>query len=64
MERFPLLAPDAMSAAQRAVYDSIASGPRGGVRGPFIALLHNPARAHEFNLRSEPGQESAEIKAA
>lgn len=53
MERFPLLAPDAMSAAQRAVYDSIASGPRGGVRGPFIALLHNPALAQPVQALGE-----------
>jgi len=53
MERYPLLAPDAMSAAQRTVYDSIASGPRGGVRGPFIALLHNSALAQPVQALGE-----------
>lgn len=43
MDRFPPLAPDALTEEQRAVVAAIASGPRGGVRGPFIALLHNPA---------------------
>lgn len=53
MERYPLLAPDAMTAAQRTVYDSIAAGPRGGVRGPFIALLHNPALAQPVQALGE-----------
>ena len=53
MERFPLLAPAAMSAAQRTVHDSIASGPRGGVRGPFVALLHNPALAQPVQALGE-----------
>lgn len=40
--RFPELRPEAMTDAQRRVYQSIASGPRGGVRGPFNALLRSP----------------------
>jgi 4-carboxymuconolactone decarboxylase len=44
-QRFPLLALDEMTPDQRAVHDAIASGPRGGLRGPFIALLHNPPLA-------------------
>jgi 4-carboxymuconolactone decarboxylase len=31
-----------MTDEQRRVYEAIASGPRGGVRGPFLPLLHNP----------------------
>jgi 4-carboxymuconolactone decarboxylase len=34
-----------MSDAQRKVYREIASGPRGGVRGPFNALLRSPELA-------------------
>ncbi len=34
-----------MSEAQRAVAAEISAGPRGSVRGPFVALLHNPALA-------------------
>lgn len=34
-----------MTPEQRAVVEEIASGPRGGVRGPFIPLLHNPKLA-------------------
>jgi len=34
--------PAKLNAEQKKVYDSIASGPRGGVRGPFLALLNVP----------------------
>jgi len=43
--RFPPLAESEMSDAQRKVYSEIASGPRGGVRGPFSALLRSPELA-------------------
>lgn len=43
--RFPRLSDDEMSDAQRQVAEAIASGPRGGVRGPFVALLHSPELA-------------------
>lgn len=34
--------PDEMTADQRATYDLIASGPRGGVPYPFLAMLDAP----------------------
>ena len=34
-----------MTEAQRRVYQAIAGGPRGGVRGPFNALLRSPELA-------------------
>jgi len=40
--RFRPLTEGEMSDAQRKVYKDIASGPRGGVRGPFNALLRSP----------------------
>jgi 4-carboxymuconolactone decarboxylase len=43
--RFRPLAEGEMSDAQRKVYGEIASGPRGGVRGPFNALLRSPELA-------------------
>jgi 4-carboxymuconolactone decarboxylase len=43
--RLPHLEPDQMSEAQQRVYDAIASGPRGGVGGPFGALLRSPELA-------------------
>lgn len=42
MSRLPQLDPEKLSADQRRVYDAIASGPREGVRGPFLALIHVP----------------------
>ncbi len=40
--RFPEIKPEQMSEAQKQVYDAIAGGPRGGVRGPFGPLLRSP----------------------
>ncbi len=40
--RFPEIPREQMSDAQKRVYDAIAGGPRGGVRGPFAALLRSP----------------------
>jgi len=45
MTRLTVPAPDEMSAEQRAVHDRIASGPRGGVRGPLALWLHRPELA-------------------
>lgn len=41
-ERLPMLAPQAMSAAQRASADELIAGPRKAVLGPFIPLLRSP----------------------
>lgn len=43
--RMPPLEPDAMTAAQREVAAEIAAGPRGGVMGPYIAILRSPGLA-------------------
>jgi 4-carboxymuconolactone decarboxylase len=43
--RFPELPPEQLSDAQRRVHAAIAGGPRGGVRGPFNALLRSPELA-------------------
>ena len=51
--RFPKLAPDAMSEAQREVAAEISAGPRGEVRGPFIALLHNAELARRIQQLGE-----------
>ena len=52
-QRFPKLTPDAMTPAQRAVAAEITAGPRGEVRGPFIALLHNPELAGKLQQLGE-----------
>lgn len=41
MSRLAPLAPDQLSPQQRAVFDAIASGPRGQVRGPLAVWLHS-----------------------
>jgi 4-carboxymuconolactone decarboxylase len=52
-QRFPKLAPEAMSPAQREVAAEITAGPRGEVRGPFIALIHNPELAGKVQKLGE-----------
>src|SRR5438105_15910365 len=51
--RFAPLKPEEMSDAQRKVHDSIAGGPRGGVRGPFNALLRSPELADQAQKLGE-----------
>jgi len=52
-QRFPKLTPEVMTPAQREVAAEIAAGPRGEVRGPFIALLHNPELAGRLQKLGE-----------
>jgi len=42
MSRLQPVDPATLPPEGRAVYDKIANSPRGGVRGPFLALLHVP----------------------
>ena len=46
--RLPQLKPQDLNAAQRKIWERIASGPRGGVRGPYFALLHSPNLCEGF----------------
>lgn len=48
--RFAAIASEAMSPQQHAVVKSLTEGPRGGVRGPFNALLRNPLLADRVRL--------------
>jgi 4-carboxymuconolactone decarboxylase len=41
-ERMPPLDPAVMNEAQRNAVRALAAGPRGGVKGPFIAMLRSP----------------------
>jgi len=45
MSILPPIPLEQLDAVQRAVAERIAGGPRGAVRGPFLALMHNPALA-------------------
>ena len=51
--RFPAIPAEAMSDAQKDVAAAIAGGPRGSVRGPFLALMHNPALAMRIQALGE-----------
>ena len=52
-QRFPKLTPEEMTPAQKEVAAAITAGPRGEVRGPFIALLHNPELASHVQQLGE-----------
>jgi 4-carboxymuconolactone decarboxylase len=51
--RFPPIADADLTPAQRAIVEEIAAGPRGGVRGPFVALLHQPPLAKHLQALGE-----------
>lgn len=51
--RFPELAPGAMSPAQARVAQSIVSGPRGKLIGPFNAWLRSPELADRLQKVGE-----------
>lgn len=51
--RIPPVTPETMTEAQRAVAARIAGGPRGGVRGPFLALLQDPELADRVQQLGE-----------
>ena len=51
--RFPKLSPDQYSPEQRAAAAEITAGPRGEVRGPFIALIHNAGLASRMQALGE-----------
>ena len=53
MARFPRLTAEQMTETQRAVAAEITAGPRGEVRGPFIALIHNPELASRLQRLGE-----------
>jgi 4-carboxymuconolactone decarboxylase len=52
-QRFPRLSPEQMTAAQREVAAEISAGPRGEVRGPFLALIHNAELARRIQALGE-----------
>lgn len=48
MPRIPLPEPHELDAEQRRVYEKVVAGPRGRVRGPLRAALHNPELADRW----------------
>jgi 4-carboxymuconolactone decarboxylase len=53
MSRFDVLDREQMTERQREVADAIASGPRGALKGPFLALIHNPELASRVQSLGE-----------
>jgi 4-carboxymuconolactone decarboxylase len=51
--RFPRLSAEAMTPRQSEVAAEIAAGPRGEVRGPFLALIHHPELAQRLQQLGE-----------
>ena len=51
--RIPLPGRDDLDEAQRAVWDSVVSGPRGQVIGPLRAAIHNPELARRWSAMGE-----------
>ena len=49
-----------MTEDQRRVYRAIVAGPRGGVRGPFDALLRSPELAEKAGLAPQIAEDIAE----
>jgi 4-carboxymuconolactone decarboxylase len=53
MTRIPLADPTRLTPAQQRVAADIRAGPRGEVRGPFLALLHSPETASRLQQLGE-----------
>src|SRR6516225_12410151 len=53
MARIPLPSPETLTAEQKRVYEAIVAGPRGALRGPLRAALHNPELADKWQQLGE-----------
>lgn len=51
--RVELPTPEAMSPAQRKIYDAVVSGPRGRMVGPLRAVIHSPNLADRWQKFGE-----------
>ena len=62
--RFPVIPPEEMTPRQKEVADAIAGGPRGGLRGPYLALIHHPELADKLQALGEHLRYGAAISPA
>ena len=62
--RFPIIPAEEMTARQTEVAAAIAGGPRGGIRGPFLALIHHPDLADRVQSLGEHLRYGAKISLA
>jgi acetyl esterase len=53
MARIPLPSLETFTAEQKRVHDAVVSGPRGALRGPLRAALHNPELADKWQQLGE-----------
>jgi 4-carboxymuconolactone decarboxylase len=53
LPRIPLPSPSELSPEQRRVYDAVVNGPRGALRGPLRAALHNAELADKWQQLGE-----------
>ena len=53
-----------MTPRQKEVADAIAGGPRGGLRGPYLALIHHPELADKLQALGEHLRYGAAISPA
>lgn len=53
MSRFNTIQVEEMTGRQREVASAITNGPRGALKGPFIALIHNPELASRVQVLGE-----------
>jgi 4-carboxymuconolactone decarboxylase len=53
MPRIPLPSVEELNAEQRKVYDAVVAGPRGVVRGPIRAAIHNAELADKWQQLGE-----------
>lgn len=62
--RLPPIPPEAWTPEQRRVAEAITAGPRGGLRGPFPAMLRSPEVAERFQRVGEYLRFQSSIPAA
>lgn len=53
MPRIPLPTPETLTPEQKRVHDRVVAGPRGQLRGPLRAALHNPELADRWQALGE-----------
>jgi 4-carboxymuconolactone decarboxylase len=53
MARIPLPTAEQMNPEQRRVHDAVVAGPRGALRGPLRAAIHNPELADKWQQLGE-----------
>ena len=53
MPRIPLPSLEELTSEQRRVHDAVVSGPRGALRGPLRAAIHNPELADKWQQLGE-----------